>query len=330
MNTSGTTPLSISNVNNLNLAYQNLNKGLSTTMPTLDVVSSTMQQLFGPGPYSTYPTTLTSLIGGWQIINQYPTSSNTYVSISSYNSPNSLTASATDLVVTLLNSGNSSILGYLSLQPQNYLIFTPFPSSTISTPSYVPIAGIGLASSNSTISFIMFYNGTLSYWSRINNAGMNNIGISNAINLTNGTLPVTYAPGSPAQYANSLNLTPNSIYNSQQINTAAASNGASYLPASSFFTFNPFGIQSNNLPVSGNVSLNSTVLPSSQAQLNALNNFNTSTNGSLISPNVTSSTNLLNPNSPFATSARIARVNPSLASPLHSSCSCPVCCNVYK
>ena len=301
--TTNTGTISPNSLASLALSFQGMKTG-NMVMPSLSVVSSAMQQMFGPGPYSSYPSSLMALIGTWSVQQQYPSASNSYVVLSAYVPPGSAAAQTgtilgmsstasqtiTDLVIT--DQTGSLVQGYLSIQPQEYLIYTPFPSTSVSSPAYFPVAGIGLAQSNSAISFIMFAQANQSYWSRVSNATPSNTSISSSLQLSGGNLPVGYATGSPAQYAAQLGLTPQALAQTQS-NAVNTANGQ-YLSPQAFFNYTPNGVLQNYLPAAGNASLTSTIAPPVQAQLSSVAGLNGLNNGVVLPTQPVNSFNGLN------------------------------------
>ena len=149
-NTSGLPMTTVGNPNSsANLVYQQYATSGLGLLPNLNTVQSFMTQMFGAGPYASYPTQPSDLSGTWSVLQQLPNQSNVYLSISplqnilnptvqslgtavsQLSSTGSASSPVTDDVVTAM--GANVLYGYLSLvQPANYLIYTPFPSSSLS------------------------------------------------------------------------------------------------------------------------------------------------------------------------------------------------------
>ena len=122
----------------LALTMQNLGPG-GTLLPNLGVVQSVMSQLFGVGRLSTFPTSVAALAGTWNVISRNGMGgSNSYLSVIPMQS------NPTNDVVT--NTNGSMLYGYLSvIAPQNFIIYTPFPTTSVSNMALLPVAAAGIA-----------------------------------------------------------------------------------------------------------------------------------------------------------------------------------------
>ncbi|AYV86873.1 MAG: hypothetical protein Sylvanvirus12_5 [Sylvanvirus sp.] len=298
------------NLSNLSVAMQNLANG-SSLMPTLNVVQAFVQKYFGVGPYSLYPIHLLDLAGTWNIVSGSYGTSTQYLAVSPFQtninvqtatpqnvSINSYTA-VTDLVVSDLNA--PVVHGFLSLQPGNYVIYTPFPSSSVTNPAYLPVAGVGLMTDLNTLSMVMFPSATSSYWRRVSPFSPLNVGISNALVMSGGNVPVRFATGSPAGIANAMNLTPQTIQNAQ--NTALSATTSLTLPMSSAFNQTPFNANPTNVPSFSNAG------PLGPINVGGTTSFSSGARRT--------------PKSPRRPSQKELK-EPRVYTP-HSTCSCPSC-----
>ncbi len=201
----------------------NLSNG-TTLMPTLNVVQSVMAQTFGTAPYSKVTNSIASLAGMWNIQSRMAPSSIVMVSPLAGTSGAPLvpatgvmgsTGVTTDDIVT--TTGTPTLNGYLSfVSPQNYLIYTPFPSRSTGNPAYTPVGGVGLVIDPNTISMVNFPYATQSIWTRTQGYNPQNVAFSSAVSIANGALPLQVTPGSPAGVAASLGVTPVTLQNSIQ------------------------------------------------------------------------------------------------------------------